>query len=182
MMKRLSIILTCGFLFACADTPSNDGLDPFAPKIFKEGDIKIPKLVPTTKNLVFFHVSDTTSFKFGVDAESIEIGEDGVTKYIVSIFSPNGNNSFFYEGIRCESFETKLYATLNTNQIWQPNPLSNWQPIKDKVANRYQAALAQGPYVGMGGMCNFKIQEKNVNTILKKLNPGLFNEEPNLRR
>ena len=172
MMRRLSVILSCGFLFACADAPINDGLDPFAPKIFKEGSTPLPKEAPDGKNLVVFRVSNNTPFQFGIDAKSIEIGKDGVTRYVISILGPNGTVNSFYEGIRCESFEWKLYGTLDANQVWQPNPLSTWQPIRDRVVNRYQAALAQGPFTGVGGMCDFKIQEKNIATILKKLNPG----------
>jgi hypothetical protein len=154
-------------LSACAGDPLQSGLDPFAPMVFKEGTTTMPLNPPNPKTLVPFYVSQHTIFKFAVDTDSILIGADGVTRYIVVMTSPNGNVQAQYEGIRCDSFQWRLYGTL-LNDAWKENPLSSWQEIKSNVANRYQAALAQGAF------CNFDTQEKSIKLILQALNSNGF--------
>lgn len=154
-------------LSACAGDPLQSGLDPFAPMVFKEGTTAMPLNPPNQKTLVPFYVSQHTIFKFAVDTDSILIGADGVTRYIVVMTSPNGNVQAQYEGIRCDSFQWRLYGTLE-NGAWRENPLSSWRAIQSNVPNRYQASLAQGAF------CNFNVQEKNIKNILSSLNSRGF--------
>jgi len=156
-----------GMLFACAGDPIESGLDPFAPMVFKEGVTTMPLNPPNPSKLLPFYVSQHTVFKFAIDTESILIGADGVTRYIVVLTSPSGSQQTQYEGIRCDSFQWRLYGTLE-NGAWRENPLSTWKTIQTNVPNRYQASLAQG------AICNFDTQVKDVNTILKSLNPNAF--------
>jgi hypothetical protein len=102
-----------------------------------------------------------------VDTNSILIGNDGITRYIVSLTSPNGNSQVQYEGIRCDSFQWRLYGTFESS-TWKENPLSSWRNIQSNISNRYQASLAQGAF------CNLATQEKNIKTIVDSLNPNGF--------
>ena len=154
-------------LLACAGDPLESGVDPFAPMVFKEGATEMPLNPPNQATLVPFHVSNTTKFKYAIDTSSILIGPDGVTRYIVVLTSPNGNDQVQYEGIRCDSFQWRLYGTFESG-VWRENPLSTWLGIKDHTPNRYQAALAQGAF------CNINSQEKNIKSVLKSLNPNEF--------
>lgn len=159
-------LITIG-LAACAGDPMESGLDPFAPMVFKEGVTKLPQNPPTPSALLPFYVSQHTVFKFAVDTSSIQIGADGVTRYTVVMTNPNGDQQTQYEGIRCDTFQWRLYGTLESGG-WKENPLSTWKSIQSNVANRYQAALAQGAF------CNFNSQEKNIQTVLNALNPNGF--------
>ncbi len=158
------IVLT---LPACTGDPLQSGLDPFAPMVFKEGVTTMPLNPPNQKSLVPFYVSETSIFKFAIDTDSILIGADGVTRYIVVITNPSGGQQSQYEGIRCDSFQWRLYGALE-NGTWRENPLSSWRKIQSNVPNRYQASLAQGAF------CNLNTQEKNIKTILQSLNPKEF--------
>ena len=160
-------IATSLAIAGCAGDPLESGLDPFAPMVFKEGNTAMPLNPPNKATIQPFYVSQTTIFKFAVDTDSILIGNDGITRYTVILTSPNGNTQTQYEGIRCDSFQWRLYGTFD-NKKWLENPLSSWQPIKDNTPNRYQAALAQGAF------CNMSSQEKNIKAILKSLNPNGF--------
>ena len=168
---RLTIYLNCFVLAVClegcASDPLQSGLDPFAPMVFKEGTTTMPLNPPNQATLLPFYVSQHTIFKFAVDTDSILIGADGVTRYIVVMKSPSGNVQTQYEGIRCDSFQWRLYGTLE-NGAWREKPLSTWRNIQSNVPNRYQASLAQGAF------CNFSSQEKNIKTILDSLNPNGF--------
>jgi hypothetical protein len=154
-------------LAGCAGDPLESGVDPFAPMVFKEGLTAMPLNPPNKATIQPFYVSQQTIFKFAVDTDSILIGNDGVTRYIVILTSPNGNSQVQYEGIRCDSFQWRLYGTFE-NSTWKENPLSSWRAIQDHTPNRYQAALAQGAF------CNFTSQEKSIKTVIKSLNPNGF--------
>ena len=156
-----------GGLVACAGDPIQSGLDPFAPMVFKEGATAMPLNPPNKSTLQPFYVTETTIFKFAVDTNSIAIGKDSVTRYIVVITNPSGGQQTQYEGIRCDSFQWRLYGTLDNNK-WNENPLGSWAAIKSNIPNRYQAALAQGAF------CNFTSQEKSMAVIMKALNPKNF--------
>ncbi|MBU3612736.1 CNP1-like family protein [Polynucleobacter sp. MG-27-Goln-C1] len=167
-LRLFILTLALGFALAgCAGDPLESGLDPFAPMIFKEGATAMPLNPPNTVTIQPFYVSQQTIFKFAVDTDSILIGNDGITRYIVILTSPNGNSQVQYEGIRCDSFQWRLYGTFESG-AWKENPLSSWKPIKDHTPNRYQAALAQGAF------CNFSSQEKNIKDIINSLNPNGF--------
>ena len=127
----------------------------------------MPLNPPSKATLQPFYVSQQTIFKFAVDTDSILIGNDGITRYTVILTSPNDNSQVQYEGIRCDSFQWRLYGTFE-NGIWKENPLSTWRAIQSNIPNRYQAALAQGAF------CNFTSQEKNIKTIMDSLNPNGF--------
>jgi hypothetical protein len=154
-------------LVACAGDALESGLDPYAPMVFKEGATTMPLTPPNPSTLQPFYVSEGTVFKFAVDTQSILIGKDSITRYIVVITNPSGGRQIQYEGIRCDSFQWRLYGTLE-NSTWRDNPLSTWQKIQINTPNRYQASLAQGAF------CNLSSQEKNINTVLKSLNPDGF--------
>jgi hypothetical protein len=158
-------------LMACAGDPMQSGLDPFAPMVFKEGTTTLPSNPPNKSTLLPFYVTQTTIFKFAVDTNSIAIGKDGVTRYTVVITNPSGGMQVQYEGIRCDSFQWRLYGTFDNNK-WNENPLGSWAAIKSNIPNRYQAALAQGAF------CNLNSQETSLKTVLQSLNPKSFTGDP----
>ncbi len=162
-----SSLIAVSLLIACTGDPMQSGLDPFAPMVFKEGATKMPLNPPNKSTTLPFYVSQTTIFKFAIDTSSILIGPDGVTRYIVVITNPSGGEQAQYEGIRCDSYQWRLYGTFDNNK-WNENPLSSWNAIKPQIPNRYQAALAAG------AICSFNNQEKSLNTVLNSLNPRSF--------
>lgn len=167
-LQLSTIGLAVGLALAgCAGDPLESGVDPFAPMVFKEGATAMPLNPPNKSTIQPFYVSQQTIFKFAVDTDSILIGNDGITRYTVILTSPNGNSQIQYEGIRCDSYQWRLYGTFE-NGAWKENPLSSWRAIQTHVPNRYQAALAQGAF------CNFNTQEKDIKTIIQSLNPNVF--------
>ena len=168
LIPHASCLLVSASLIGCSGDPMISGVDPHAPTVFKEGNTSMPLVAPNPKTLLPFYVSETTIFKFAIDTQSILIGNDGVTRYIVQITSPSGSKQTQYEGIRCDSYQTRLYGTYETNGSWRENPLGGWSKINDNIPNRYQAALAQG------AICNLSSQEKSLKTVIRSLNPNSF--------
>jgi len=160
-------LVASSVLLACTGDPIQSGLDPFAPMVFKEGTTTMPLTGPNKSTTLPFYVSNETIFKFAIDTSSILIGTDGVTRYIVVITNPSGGEQIQYEGIRCDSYQWRLYGNYENNK-WTPNPLSSWNMIKMHVPNRYQGALASG------ALCNFNSQEKSMKSIMNSLDPNNF--------
>ncbi len=53
-----------------------------------------------------------------------------------------GATNISYEGIRCATSETRLYAT-GINGAWVNARNSSWKPIENKPINRQHAALSR---------------------------------------
>lgn len=141
-----------------------DENDIDAPRFWSEADVKIPS-APPSKNLKPFYVSATTSLTFSIDAESIELGKDDVMRYIIVITSPSGARQVSYEGIRCEKYEWRLYANLQSDGQWRKNPGSKWQFIMPNSYNRYHSALVKDVF------CDINIPRKNIKEVISLLKP-----------
>ena len=121
MKRSLCTIALTLILAGCFSDPLVDGTDPYAPTVFKEGLSPLPLNPPNKKYLAPFLVSQTTVFTFAVDRESIKIGNDGVTRYIVVITNPSGGQNTYFEGIRCD--------TSNGVSMAHWRPISSGAPI-----------------------------------------------------
>lgn len=111
-------------------------------KPWQEIAIQLPA-APTPENLLPFNVSATATQTFAVDAKSLTVGSDGVVRYTMVSKSQGGATNISYEGIRCESFERKLYAFGRPDGSWSRSRRDKWEPISRGIANQQHAALAR---------------------------------------
>lgn len=109
-------------------------------KRWEEIAIQLPA-PPQRANLLSFYASPTTTTKFEIDTKSISVGEDGVVRYILVATSASHARNISYEGIRCASYERKLYAFGQTDGSWTRSRRDQWEPIQGFAANRHHAAL-----------------------------------------
>ena len=58
------------------------------------------------------------SFEVAVDATSIDIGQDGVIRYVMVARSRSGAENISFEGIRCETRQRKNYAIGKADKTW----------------------------------------------------------------
>jgi hypothetical protein len=104
--------------------------------------LKLPS-PPKTADLLPFYVGPTATQTSALDVKSLSVGADGVVRYTIVTTSPSGVKNISFEGIRCASFEFKLYAIGHQNGSWARSRNDQWRPISQTAANRQQAALAQ---------------------------------------
>ena len=142
----------------------NDQNDPDAPRFWEEAEVKIPT-APPSKDLKPFYVSAITQLKFALDAPSITFGKDEVIRYVVVITTPSGAQQVSYEGIRCETFEWRLYATMQKDGGWHKTANSRWQVIKTAGYNSYHAALVRDAF------CDNSIPRRSAKEIIPLLKP-----------
>ncbi|WP_354685558.1 CNP1-like family protein [Cupriavidus necator] len=147
----LLLAAACLVLAGCKSTTKqmaeeeSTWLNPFAPKTFEEAKAMLPP-VPQDANLIPFSVSGTGTLSFAVDSKSISVGKDNVVRYTVVTSSQSGARNVTFEGMRCDAFERKLYATLPAGaKEWIPNQSDygeNWHRMETSVRNAYAATLA----------------------------------------
>jgi CNP1-like family len=142
----------------------NDQNDPDAPRFWEEAEVKIPT-APPSKDLKPFYVSAITQLKFALDAQSIVFGKDEVIRYVVVITSASGAQQVTYEGIRCEKYEWRLYATMQSDGKWNKVANSRWQGIKNTSYNSYHNALVRDAF------CENAIPRRSAKEIIPLLKP-----------
>ena len=103
--------------------------------------------------------------KFALDAPSITFGKDEAIRYIVVITSSSGAQQVTYEGIRCETYEWRLYATMQSDGKWGKSPNSRWQVIKNVSYNSYHTALVRDAF------CENSIPRRSAKEIISLLKP-----------
>lgn len=138
-------------------------MDPFNDKPFKEDAVTFPA-PPVDRDAVPFDVGGRTDspLRFAIDPKSVSIGKDNVVRYTVLITSKTGARNVNYEGLRCDTAERRIYATLrnDTNQ-WVGNravdmnetantesasmnaykPATDWQRVGNGGPTDYASAL-----------------------------------------
>lgn len=120
-------------------------INPFEPKNFKEEESILPPL-PQDANLIPFSVNGTGNLTFAVDSKSVSVGKDNVVRFTVVISSTTGARNVNFEGLRCDAFERKIYATLPIGaKEWEVNRgdmRDSWMRMQTGARNAYAATLA----------------------------------------
>lgn len=123
----------------------------------------LPRL-PNAQDLIGFDVSNNTPLHFAVDGKSLTVGSDGVVRYTVVITSPTGARNVNYEGIRCDTYEWRLYAGLNADHDgWDRSVANDWTRIENGNLNAYHASLYQDYF------CENKIPTGSAKMIVNNL-------------
>lgn len=109
--------------------------------LWQEIEVPLPTR-PRSGSLVEFYVSATTRNRFFIDDQSIEIGADGVVRYILVIRS-TGADSTRFEGVRCQGAMRRVYAFARADGSWSPARNSTWQSVaRGQTINRDGWVLA----------------------------------------
>ena len=111
-------------------------------KTWQEIAVQLPAAFQA-ENLLPFYVSATATQTFAIDAKSLTVGSDGVIRYTLVAVSPEGAKNISYEGIRCRSFEKKIYAIGHADGSWSRSRRNQWERIVQNAANRQHSTLAK---------------------------------------
>jgi hypothetical protein len=115
-----------------------------------------------TEGLIPVDVSGT-SLRFAVDPASIQVGTDGVVRYVVVATSKSGAVNGMYEGIRCNTGEVKTYAWHNPGSGWVPASRAQWQDIYRTPNSRHSLAIAKS------GVCHDAAPNGSAEQIARDL-------------
>ena len=131
-------------------------------KPWQETAIVLPTAFQTA-DLLPFDVATSVTQTFAIDAKSLSISTDGVIRYTLVAQSPSGAKTINYEGIRCQTFEKKLYAFGHKDGGWSLARRDQWEAIAGSAVNRAHAALAQDYF------CQNKTSAGDAAAILERL-------------
>ena len=103
-------------------------------KEFREIEVTLPPY-PDESGLLEFQLRRNSDNRFYVDRNSISIGPDRVVRFSAVIKSPSGALNTSYEGMRCKTSESKVYAYGAENGKWMKAHDSQWRWIERSSAN-----------------------------------------------
>jgi len=107
---------------------------------------------PVEAKLVRIDTGPVSAFDFFVDADSVTVGRDGVTRYTLVARSRSGATNVSYEGIHCGKFERKVYAFGREDHTWGLARRSEWESISRTDGNRQRATLAEDFFCSPSGI------------------------------
>lgn len=145
----------------CAQSRFEEDFDD-QEKPWQEIAVQLPS-APAPENLLAFDVSATATQSFAIDAKSLTVGSDGVVRYTLVAKSREGATNISYEGIRCESFEKKMYAFGRPDGSWSRSRRDQWERIFESSTNRQHSALAKDYF------CRGKVVEGKAEDIVQRI-------------
>jgi len=175
-LKRFALVAGCVaagvLLAACSSTkrPSTKDDGEFQYLLDRKGKwtedklTSLPPLPQPEAKLLPFGVSNDTPLTFAIDPASVSVGNDGVVRYTVVITTPTGGRNVNYEGIRCETYEWRLYAGLNAEHDgWDQTVANDWTRIEKGTLNAYHSVLYTDYF------CANKLPVGNATTIVNNV-------------
>jgi len=156
-------VLLCSASISFAQQLNNMEDDPDEQeKAWQEVALQLPA-APEAANLVDFYVSPLSTSTSYIDLKSLTIGSDNVVRYTIITKTSGGATNISYEGLRCETFEVKVYAFGRPDGSWSRSRQIAWKRIVDFGSNRQTAALYK-QYFCQNGML-----EGNLSKITTRL-------------
>jgi hypothetical protein len=116
---------------------------------------------PVTENLLRFYSNENQSFF--IDSKSLSIVADGSLRYTIVSTSKSGAKNVSYEGIRCDSYEKRLFAFGRADGSWSPSRRNEWDEISNKGINKQHSSLAWDFVCEAGSIAG------NVEKIIQRL-------------
>jgi hypothetical protein len=138
-MPRDSVLFLL-FALGMASLVRADFEEDYESKKWQELEVRLP-VAPKQENLLPFYVSAATSNRFFIDGSTLDVGSDGVVRYVLVVLSAEGGRNVTFEGMRCEARERRIYASGRLDGTWSKARKNEWVRIQDAYANRHHAAL-----------------------------------------
>lgn len=126
----------------------------------------VPPTSFSTEVLIPFEVMKASALTYGIDPNTLTVGEDGVVRYVMVARSGSGALNVMYQGIRCATAETKTYARLSDKGAWNVSPDTHWQELSFRGPTRPAMILARQ------GVCEGRTITGNVQKIASTLKTG----------
>lgn len=120
-------------------------------KVWKEKEVE-PPTFPKQENLVEIYVSAVATNKYFIDSSTLDVGTDGVVRYVLVVKTSGGATNISFEGMHCKELTWKHYATGGSDGTWTKSRAvrTEWRPIENKPVNRHHAAISRDLFCPIG--------------------------------
>lgn len=122
---------------------------------------------PQAESLREFYVTASSPNTFLIDESSLNVGADGVVRFILVIRTRGGAESVSFEGIRCTTSERRIYAHGRPDGEWVAAKRATWERLRASTYNMPHAVLAVQHF------CDGKIAPRSRAAALHGLRHGL---------
>lgn len=162
-MRRISLWLLCLGL-GITGTLTHGQLKDLDPD-WKENDVKALPAFDLSR-LVEIDMGRNFALVYAIDPATLDIGSDGILRYVMVARSKSGAINAFYEGLRCETAEARVYARHNPSSGWQTSSDSKWQPLRETAGMLHALRLAR-----QGG-CDGSGPPRSADAVVRQLKNG----------
>lgn len=131
---------------------------------FEESEVKLPERFSVDR-VIEFTVSSGSELRFGIDPQTVSVGDDRVVRYVLVARSASGVTNVLYQGMRCEAGEFRTYAIWQSAEGWRPQKM-DWTTWTTTAAGRPAARLARD------GVCFGRLPNTPVSKMLNELRYG----------
>ena len=131
---------SAAWLFAAACTCAGAQVIP-SDADWQEADTPPPPPLKL-QGLVPLDMGRSSELRWGVDPASIRIGADRVVRYVVVGQGEAGAVNAYYEGLRCDTAEVRVYARHARDGDWTPSS-QGWKPLHDNSSTRHSLVFAR---------------------------------------
>lgn len=131
---------------------------------WQEGEAPPPPTF-STDHLIGVLVSVHSELRFGVDPDTIRIGDDDVVRYVLVARSGSGAFNAVYEGLRCNGARVKTYARWQAGNpgTWKVDANAAWRDLEDPSPTRHAQRLYKA------GMCDGDAINRPLDHMLREL-------------
>jgi len=132
-------------------------------KVWKEEEVE-PPTFPKQENLVEIYVSAVATNKYFIDASTLNVGTDGIVRYVLVVKTSGGATNVSFEGMRCKELTWKHYATGGSDGTWTKSRAirTEWRPIENKPVNRHHAAISRDLFCPIGNAIQSPEEGRNA--------------------
>lgn len=95
---------------------------------WEEAETVLPTALPRASDLIEFEVRRRDRGSFFVDSANLAVGPDGITRLALVARSDAGASSATYEGFRCATWQSRLYAIAGETE-WSAPRISDWRDV-----------------------------------------------------
>lgn len=133
---------------------------------WKENDVQaIPAF--DVSRLIEIDMGQRFSLVYAIDPQTLSVGSDGILRFVMVARSPSGAVNAFYEGLRCNTAEGRVYARHNPSSGWQSASTSVWQPLRETSGMLHILRFAR-----QGG-CDGAAPQRSARIVIDQLKSGM---------
>lgn len=161
LLRRSRHWATCLALGALCVTASGQIIPDDPLENWVEAEAPPPPTFNVDK-LIDLTVDARGNLRYGIDPATLQIGQDGVVRYVIVARSSTGAMTAMYEGLRCTTGEYKLYARYNVDR-WNAVSSPEWRSLWESTRVRHPLAFART------AGCDGKAAPSAVQDIVRRL-------------